>query len=257
MWRRVRKMGLPVTEPYFTSDSTVIYHGDCRDHLDHLGQFDLIVTDPPYGVDYQSNRRDDHPQFDKIDGDLVGDDALWAKVIADAVRVNLRRYRHTYVFGPLDLSGLVEAGLTQEPIELVWDKSMVGMGDLTLPWGPAHEPIQFLVGVKSKANVKKGEGRLAARLRQGSVLRHQRANSAGATRHPNEKPVPLLRGLIESSSCIGESVFDPFMGSGSTLVAAVLEGRTAVGVELDERYCALAAKRITAVEKALRELGAA
>lgn len=242
-------------EPYFTSDTATIYHADCRDLLDDLGQFDLLVTDPPYGVQFQSNRRDDHPQFDRISGD--DDNSVWVKVLEDVVRINLRRYRHAYVFGPLDLTPLVEAGLVQEPIELVWDKSMIGMGDLTLPWGPQHEAIQFCVGVKSKANVRKGEGRLAARMRQGSVLRHQRANSAGAVRHPSEKPVGLLRELIESSSCIGESVFDPFMGSGSTLVAACLEGRTAVGVELDERYCQLAAERVQAVEKALREVGAA
>lgn len=242
-------------QPYYADGFCRIYNADCRDLLDDLGQFDLVATDPPYGVEYQSNRRDDTPQFDRIEGD--DDASLWAKVMADVVRINLRRNRHAYVFGPFDLSPLVEAGLVQEPVELVWDKSMCGMGDLSLPWGPQHEPIQFLVGVKSKANVSKGEGRLAARLRQGSVLTFQRPNSAGATKHPTEKPVALLRALIESSSCIGESVFDPFMGVGSTLIAAALEGRAAVGIEVDERYCAIAAERLSRVRTHLDALGAA
>jgi site-specific DNA-methyltransferase (adenine-specific) len=85
---------------------------------------------------------------------------------------------------------------------------------------------------------------LAARLRQGSILSFQRPNSRAAKRHPTEKPVGLLRRLIESSSLIGETVFDPFLGSGSTLVAAIAEDRMGVGIEIDERYAETAAKRV-------------
>jgi site-specific DNA-methyltransferase (adenine-specific) len=66
----------------------------------------------------------------------------------------------------------------------------------------------------------------------------------GAKRHPTEKPVMLLRQLIEASSLFGETVLDPFMGAGSTLVAAKAEGRKAIGVEVDERYCEIAASRM-------------
>lgn len=236
-----------MTQPYYDDGFCRIYHADCRDVLDEIGEFDLLLTDPPYGIEFKSNRRDDTPAFDFIKGD---DDAIGiVKMLEQVVRQNLRRYRHGYVFGPLALAPLVAAGLVQEPIELIWDKGMFGMGDLSLPWASQHEAIQFLVGVKSKANVAKGEGRLAARMRQGSVLRFQRPNSAGATKHPTEKPVALLRALIESSSCIGESVFDPFMGVGSTLVAARLEGRTAVGIEVDERYCEAAARRLASIKE--------
>jgi site-specific DNA-methyltransferase (adenine-specific) len=61
-------------------------------------------------------------------------------------------------------------------------------------------------------------------------------------RHPNEKPVLLLRQLVESSSVIGETVLDPFAGSGSRLLAAVREGRKAIGVEISEQYCEMAAR---------------
>ena len=81
-------------------------------------------------------------------------------------------------------------------------------------------------------------------MRRGTVLRYPNTRGRGATRHPTEKPVALLRELIESSSRFGETVLDPFIGSGSTLVAAALEGRKAIGIEIEERYCEIAANRL-------------
>lgn len=235
--------------PYYEDADVTLYHGDCRDILPDLEPADLLVTDPPYGVNFRSNRRGDRFDFIAEDDDPTG----MASLVGEAIRSNLKRYRHAYVFGPLDFGPLVAAGVVQDSVELIWDKQMLGMGDLSIPWASQHEAIQFLVAVKSKANVKKGEGRLAARLRRGSILSHQRPNSVGAKNHPTEKPVNLLRELIESSSCFGEMVLDPFVGSGSTLVAAKLEGRKAVGIEIDERYCEVAARRLGG-EPAARDL---
>jgi DNA modification methylase len=233
---------------YYRDDNATLYMGDCRDVLPALEPADLIVTDPPYGVEFRSNRRGDKFDFIAEDDDPSG----MASLVGEAIRSNLKRYRHAYVFGPLDFSPLVIAGIVQEPMSLIWDKGVLGMGNLSLPWASQHEDIQFMVAVKSKANVGKGEGRLAARLRRGSILTHQRPHAAGVTRHPTEKPVPLLRELIESSSCFGEVVLDPFVGSGSTLVAAALEGRKSIGVELEEKYCEIAAKRLSAIADAVR-----
>ena len=63
-------------------------------------------------------------------------------------------------------------------------------------------------------------------------------------RHPTEKPVAIMRQIIESSSCLGERVLDPFMGSGTTVVAALLSGRRAVGIEINPQYFALARRRV-------------
>jgi hypothetical protein len=117
------------------------------------------------------------------------------------------------------------------------------MGDLSQPWGPQHENINFATSELSKANREKGYGNLSARLRKGSIVRSMRAISGRVKHHPMEKPVDILRQLIESSSVMGEVVYDPFAGSGSTLIASVLEGRIGVGCEFDERYCENAAKR--------------
>ena len=237
---------------YYEDDNVKLYHGDCRDILPDLPPADLIVTDPPYGVEFRSNRRGDRFDFIAEDDDPSG----MASLVGAAIRDNLKRYRHAYVFGPLDFQPLVDAGIVQVPASLIWDKKVLGMGDLSIPWASQHEDIQFMVAVKSKSNVGKGEGRLAARLRRGSILSHQRPHAAGVKRHPTEKPVPLLRELIESSSCFGEMVLDPFVGSGSTLVAATLEGRKSVGIELDERYCEIAAQRLGRAQQALMGMAA-
>lgn len=109
--------------------------------------------------------------------------------------------------------------------------------------------VSFGIRVTSKAERAKGAGNLAARLRAGSVLRHARPSGPRVTRHPTEKPVPLMAELIESSSRRGETVLDPFAGSGSTLVAAVLTGRRAIGCELDPRYVDVACRRIAEAER--------
>lgn len=110
---------------------------------------------------------------------------------------------------------------------LTWDKGdWPGMGDLNLPWGPSTEEIYVLGhGFQGK--------------RSGSVVRTDRLS--GTTRHPNEKPVALLVRLL--NKCPSGVVADPFMGSGSVLRATKDLSRQAIGVELDERYCEIAAKR--------------
>ena len=251
--------GREVTATLFRSDETAIayqservtlFHGDALEVVLDLpsSSVDLIATDPPYGVSWQSNRRTE--KFARIANDDGTFDVMGALGVA---LPTLKRGRHVYVFGPADLSKLP---LT-ESAELIWDKGVFGSGDLTSPWGPQHERITFATYEISKANREKGYGRLAARVRRGSIVHAQRPQGSGVKRHPTEKPVALMRQLIESSTVLGETVLDPFAGSGSTLVAAVLSGRRAVGIELDEGYCQVAAERLAAAEAMVAEVESA
>lgn len=224
--------------PIFDDGQVVLYHGDCFEVLPHLEResVHLLVADPPYGQDFQSNRRQEPLAR------IVGDDGSLdvAGALGLACR-SLRRGRHAYVFGPSDA---VRGTPLTATVPLVWDKMLNGTGDLSLPRGLSHEAITFCVYEPSRVNRTKGYGRLAARVRQGSVIRCQRVQGAATGRHPNEKPVMLLRQLIESSSVMGETILDPFAGSGSTLEAAILEGRRAIGIEIDENHALKAMERL-------------
>lgn len=233
---------------YEGSQVTVV-HGDAREVLPALEResVDCLVTDPPYGQAWRSNSRAE--RFDPIAGDETDESAreLLDAVTQDAIRA-LRRNRHAYSFGiPL------QHDLVSSTAELVWDKHLFNGGNLSLPFGSAHELIYMHVRAADRHNAAKGVGGLSARLRRGSVLRVTRPNAKQVKRHPTEKPVELVRQLVESSTVLGDLVLDPFAGSGSTGVAAVLTGRRALLVELDERYATIAAERCSAAEELLSD----
>jgi DNA modification methylase len=233
-------------KPYYDNGTVTLYHGDCLDVLPQLarGSVDIVVTDPPYGVNHKSSYRS-QSSFDFIAGDENTDVATAAFPLM--LRV-LREGRHLYAFGQFDLSTL-RVGVAAT---LIWDKVLPnGNSNGDVPWYLNYEPIQFVVNFKPTRSYRGGA--LSAKLRQSAVLRVPRIDG-NLIRHPTEKPVILLRRLIESSSIIGETVLDPFAGVGSTLLAAQLEGRNAIGIELDERYCAVAAERLAQASFAFEEV---
>lgn len=242
------------------SDRATIIWGDSRDPKVIAAVpagYGLLCTDPPYGVAYKSGRSDNFTQIAGDDGSVD-----WPAVLAEWVgpegtcSTGLANGRHVYVFGyrPDQLAGPLRLGGTAE---LVWDKISTGMGDLTIPWGSQHERITMGVHVKRPSDRAQGGGRLAARLRRGTILRYQRPNNGSGDRHSNEKPVPLLQDLIESSTVRGDLVVDPCAGSGSTGVAAVLEGRRCFLVELDHGFAELAVRRVQAAERIADQIEAA
>jgi DNA modification methylase len=194
--------------------------------------FDLLLTDPPYGVGWTSG-------WGRMGGIASDDGSLDVVACIRTALKTLRKARHFYVFGGFDASAVTKGSTT----ELIWDKGMMAGGDLGLPWGPAHERIAF--GVWTPFEADRGRGAMSAKLRHGSVIHVPRKNNGiGALEHPTQKPVRLMQVLIEASTRHGELVLDPFIGSGTTLVAAALEQRRAVGIEVEERFCELAAKRV-------------
>ena len=112
---------------------------------------------------------------------------------------------------------------------MIWDKGeWPGMGDLSLPWGRSDEEVYVI-------------GRGWSGTRSGTILRCHRRHGASLV-HPSEKPRELLELLI--AKCPRGVVVDPFMGSGTTLLAARECHRRAIGIEIEERYCEIAAKRL-------------
>jgi len=212
--------GQVMATPYYQDDNVTLYHGDCLEHTEWL-EADVLVTDPPYGIDFTTTinrhlkRSEGRAPAPKISGDgsvELRDAALeaWGD-------------RPALMFGSWRKPRPVSTRF-----RLIWDKGEAGMGDLSLPWRPGDEEIYVL-----------GEG---FRGHRGSnVLRVSNLRSDRPD-HPTPKPVPLMERLIEK--CPPGTVADPFAGSGSTLVAARNLGRKAIGVELEERYCEIIAKRL-------------
>ncbi len=206
--------------PYYADDLVTIYHGDCREILPHV-EADVLVTDPPYGLNAPLNsggRRGyvvpkDKRVVPEWDRDLAVRDEILAAW----------RPKPAAVFGSITRESPPDA--LQRP--LVWDKGeAVGMGDTTFPWRPNYELIWIV-----------GEGWSGRRT--SSILRHPIA--PGNRLHPAEKPLGLMRAIITKAP--PGTILDPFMGSGSTIRAAKDLGRRAIGIELDERYCEKAALR--------------
>lgn len=206
--------------PYYSDDLVTLYHGDCRDVLPHLeATWAALVTDPPYGADYRSGAR-------RIEGRARSIENDQDTAVRDAVLDWWALRGPALVFGTWKVERPAETKTV-----LVWDKGgALGMGDLSIPWKPDHEEVYVIGGPR--------DGRRDC----GSVIRCAPVQAVGRD-HPNEKPVELMRMLLAKIDS-RRVVVDPCAGSGAVLVAAKSLGREAIGVELDERYCALIAERL-------------
>jgi DNA modification methylase len=195
-----------------TIGDATLYHGDCLEILPTLPKVDAVVTDPPYGVEFCSGWAN---KFQRVE--IANDESV---SVRDAV---LRWHDGTaIVFG--SWKAPKPAGTR---MVLTWDKGTVGMGALDLPWFPCTEEIYVL-----------GGGFVGSRT--SAVMRHVVRNES----HPTEKPVPLLEQLL--AKCQGQTVADPFMGSGTTGVACANLGRKFIGIEIERKYFDIACERIAA-----------
>jgi site-specific DNA-methyltransferase (adenine-specific) len=205
-------------KPYFDHCGITIYHGDCREIFPRLHDVALIVTDPPY---FWRDRHRSSLEWFRI----LEDDEL-ELVLADARRL-LPTDGVLYVFTDVRTGIRLFPALDPANI-LVWDKGRIGEGEA---WRRMYEWIAYCPGP-------------AHRLRDGGLGNIIRCAPPRQKQHPTEKPVAVVSALIENSSDPGDLVLDPFMGSGSTLLAAQSLGRRAIGIEIEERYCEIAAARL-------------
>ena len=194
---------------------------------------DLVITDPPYGIDFQSNMVGRERARPKI----ANDKAPFVWWIYDAARV-LKDTGALVCFARWDTQEIFRQCLTIAGLNVknvcVWSKGGGGMGDVKSQFLPCHEV--FLLAVK--------KGFAFPAKRPLSVVVAKKVPS-GEMVHPNEKPVELIEQLLESLSHRGDVVLDAFMGSGTTAVACVHTGRNYIGFELDKEYYAIAQQRVT------------
>lgn len=214
---------------YYQDDYVTLYNGDCLTEHQEWLEADVLVTDPPYGMAYESNRVKGRAS------QAVANDAT-TQVRDSALKA--WGDRPALAFGKWSVD--MPTGTRQV---LIWDKGTdVGMGDLSMPWGNSFEEV-YVLGKwpRLKPGGAARDGGIPSRAP--AVLRHNKPNVASPDRpnHPTPKPVPLMERLIER--CPTGVIADPFAGSGATLVAAKNLGRKVIGVELEEKYCEIIAKR--------------
>lgn len=208
-----------------------LMHGDCLEKMAEIpdGSVDMILTDPPYGMAFQSNYRKERYAAIHNDRDLGWLDDFTEQ----AYRVAKNDSAH-YIFCSFHNIDKFKQALEKKfKIKniLVWEKNNTSMGDLKGDFAPKIEFIIFL---------HKGR-RLINGKRDPNIFKYART---GNVNHPTEKPVDLCEYLITKFSNLGGTIFDPFMGSGTTGVAAGNLGRSFIGIELDAKYFGIAAGRI-------------
>lgn len=217
-------------KPYYEHAGITIYHGDCREVLPGIAA-DVIVTDPPFGIGDAPN-----PTHDRT-GKRTGAVNDWHPPSEWDVDLDPSWLPLALAFGPVAMFGhwrkraAFEAACGMEPrAEIVWAKDChVGP-----PCPVAARDERIWVFSRAAINPARFET---------SVWDEPIIPTWAHRHHKNEKPLALMKRLIAWLSKDG-TVLDPFMGSGTTLRAAKDLGRKAIGIEIEERYCEIAAKRL-------------
>ena len=208
-------------QPYYDHAGIQIYHADCREVLPSLPQVDLVLTDPPYGIgeargknksltklavakDYGVDAWDDRP----VDGTVL--------------KLAISAGQWSIIFG----GNYFE--LPSSSCWLVWDKinGASDFADCELAWTNLSGAVRLI------------------RYRWAGMLQQYGGKDKEHRYHPTQKPLPVMRWCVKRAPDDVQTILDPFMGSGTTLRAAKDLGRKAIGIEIDEKYCEIAARRL-------------
>lgn len=202
-------------KPYYQQDGITIYHGDCRDVLEEweglrTHSFDLLLTDPPYGVLANGSSAIRRSLGNHSDGLVAWDIAPDAETLVRSRNIA----KVQMIWGGLHLPLPPTLGY------FVWDKQIDGLnfGECEVCW----TSLKF-----------------APR-----IFRYRAVGVDGGKEHPTQKPEALMMWCIDRAGPT-RTIIDPFVGAGTTLVSAKRLGKQATGIEREERYCEIAAKRLS------------
>lgn len=214
--------------PYYQDDAVTIYHGDALELFDSL-HASCVITDPPFFM--PATHYSSRISWQRSWGDTSILSGWWKQIVNGCLTAGAE-WLATFCDGesyPVFYPALY--GSFRKVDCLVWDKGRIGMGR---PFRRTHELIAIAQGESATWH---GGGGFSDIIRATPV-------PSGERLHPVDKPVALLGSLITGLAGAGDVVLDPFMGGGSTLLAARNAGRHAIGIEVEERYCEIAAKRL-------------
>jgi len=210
--------------PYYQRDGITIYHGDCREIVPELPEADLLLADPPYGIGFVKGvgGRVESPQGYRMKRNTC-------KVYGDDEPFDPEpwlNYKNVILWGANHYASRLPHGRW-----IAWNK----LGNA--------EPWDSFSDVEFAWQSGRGKDRIFSMAWKG-LCQGLPAGKKEKRHHPTQKPVKLMRWCL-SLVPDADTVLDPYMGSGSTLVACKLDGRKAIGIEIEERYCEIAAKRLS------------
>jgi DNA modification methylase len=229
-------------KPLLDVTASQLHLGDCLDVLPTLPDtcIDLLLTDPPYGFFYRSRSR-------KLPLTTIANDRREAiPLLRKALRLVYPKLKENgvgLIFSNWQCYNSMAAVIEEEGFEiknvLIWEKNAWSRGDLKGNWGYSYEMVIY---IKKKKTPSKFRRYLSGR-RQGNILKFSKL-PANYMKHPTEKPVGLLKYLIDKSTLESEIVLDPFMGAGSTCVAAKQMNRNYIGIEIEPAWFEVAQARL-------------
>ena len=215
-------------KPYYQDDAVTLYLGDCLDILPRLPSVDLVIADPPYTLTMASSIKTSGW------GDMMNSAVFYGQILQRTRKLTENKQGAVWVFNNWrGLPVLQKAAYDVEwRIEslLIWDKQWIGPGG-SRGLRPSYECVALFCHLDFQLS-----NRGLPDIWQ-SPYSSQRLHG-----HPAEKPEALISRLIQESG--GDIVLDPFAGSGTTLAAAKLLGKQAIGIEIEERYCEMIANRL-------------
>ena len=247
-----------VSDPYYEQDGITIYHGDCRDILPQFPDksFDLVLTDPPYGM---TMNEWDSPidiigwwdSMKRLSGVVIltASQPFTSKVVV----CNEAWYRHEWIWqknrGSNFANTVREPFKEHESVLLFAKNRWKYQPQKQTRNGSGAERANYKVGWNpGGSNYREFAEREPVEITEDRVPSSIQKFNTEVGLHPTQKPVALLSYLYLTYSDVGDSILDPFMGSGTTLVAAKQLGRKAVGIEIEEKYCEIAVKRLAQME---------
>lgn len=226
-----------MTQPYYQDDLVTLFHADASDMMHRMptDSFDHVITDPPYSEEVHKNAKSNagsSDEFASIDFAPLRTQQL-VSVFDQSARVAKRWVISTTSFQQAHLLSEHDSEFYDFKRMGVWVKTTYAPQILGDRPATAWEAILYLhsKGVPSKWN---GGGT------HGNYI----GNIAQPNGHPTAKPLELYKQFIQNFTQPGESVLDPFAGSGTTLEAARMAGLQVTGIEISEKYCELIAKRL-------------
>jgi DNA modification methylase len=238
-------------KPYYRKNGIVIYHGDCLEVLPTLPKVDLVLADPPYDVESHTLQRRvqrgrDASRYGRVTAFEQVPFPAMTEQLRDASAALIASLTSAWLLAFCQIEGAPLWRHCFEEHSLVYKRTCLWIKPDGMPQFSGDRPgmgYETFVAMHAAGRTRWNGGG-----RHGVFKFNKRDPGMGGAKnsHPTQKPLALIEHLIELFSNDGQLVLDPFMGSGTTLVAAQNLHRHAIGIEIEEKYCEIAAKRLDA-----------